>query len=115
MKFILTLLISVSAAAFVQAQTAAPAAPAEPVSAKEAVAPAEPAPKKVAYEVVPAKRVATPAPDRPANLQPTDLKELQKAQEEQKHNEAVQKRTGNSVPAQAPSQKEQAPVSAPKE
>src|SRR5690349_19204348 len=123
MKFILTLLITVSAAAFLNAQTAAPAAPAQPVAAPAdaPVAPAAPAEptKKISYEVVPAKRVVTPTADRPADLQPADISELKKTQDQQKVNEAIQKRNApvnnTLTPAQAPPQKAAPAGSAPKE
>lgn len=99
MKSFLTLLITVAVVTVINAQTTAP---------QEPVVPANPeAPKKVAYEIVPAKRVVTPTTPPPADMQPVDITEIEKKQKDAQVQKKIEQRnTSNGTPQQAPQKKE---------
>lgn len=102
MKSFLTLLFTVAIATVINAQTAAPQEPAVPANPE--------APKKVAYEIIPAKRVVTPTTPPPADVQPVDVEEIEKKQKEEQVQKKIEQRNAlNGTPPQAPQKKE--PVS----
>ncbi len=99
MKSMLTLLFTVALCAVMNAQTTnteqqAPATQGEPT-------------KKIAYEVVPAKRVVTPTNTPAADTPPADISDIKAEQDKQKVQQALDKRNATQgVQKQEPQKKE---------
>lgn len=100
MKSILTLLITVAICSVMNAQTSN--------TEQQATTPAQVEPtKKIAYEVVPAKRVVKPTSEAPSEMQPMDISEIEKKQKEEQVQKKVEQRNATQgTQQQAPQKKE---------
>ena len=84
MKSILTLLFTVAICAVMNAQTSNTEQQATPTQVEPT--------KKIAYEVVPAKRVVKPTSETPSEMQPMDISEIEKRQKEEQVQKKVEQR-----------------------